>query len=162
MDVRFCANCDSTLTKYQQKFCSRECLWAGRKSGPREPWAKTRICRICSVIYSPARQAYCSDKCKREARKRKFSVRLTTNSTLASGHVRRACFRHGLLEPCCSICGLDEWMGRKGEDAPLQLDHINGVNTDNRLENLRILCANCHAQTDTFCGRNHRNSAAQQ
>ena len=36
----------------------------------------------------------------------------------------------------------------------LQLDHINGINNDNRLENLRLLCPNCHSQTKSFCGRN--------
>jgi 5-methylcytosine-specific restriction endonuclease McrA len=38
----------------------------------------------------------------------------------------------------------------------LQLDHINGIRTDNRLENLRLLCPNCHSQTETFCGKNNR------
>ncbi len=51
----------------------------------------------------------------------------------------------------CSICNLHEWL-----DAPisLQLDHINGVNTDNRIGNLRLLCPNCHSQTITFAGKN--------
>ena len=39
----------------------------------------------------------------------------------------------------------------------LQLDHINGINNDNRKENLRFLCPNCHSQTDTFAGRNLKN-----
>ncbi|SDY84000.1 hypothetical protein SAMN05421684_1833 [Asanoa ishikariensis] len=51
----------------------------------------------------------------------------------------------------CAICGITEWCGLP---APLQLDHTNGVNNDNRLKNLRLLCANCHAQTETFGGRN--------
>ncbi len=51
----------------------------------------------------------------------------------------------------CSCCGISKWM-----DGPisLEIDHINGINNDNRLENLRILCPNCHSQTDTFRGRN--------
>lgn len=48
-------------------------------------------------------------------------------------------------------CGISEWNGRQ---LNCQLDHINGNPKDHRLENLRILCPNCHAQTDTYCGKN--------
>ncbi len=54
----------------------------------------------------------------------------------------------------CSDCGQGEkWNGRT---LVMVLDHINGVNDDNRLENLRMLCPNCNSQTDTFAGRNKR------
>ena len=59
----------------------------------------------------------------------------------------------GLLEQKCSICGISEWQGKP---LVLQLDHINGDNRDNRIENLRLLCPNCHSQTDTFCGKNKK------
>ena len=57
----------------------------------------------------------------------------------------------GLLEYECSSCSINEW-----QDKPLalHLDHINGVNNDNRLENLRLLCPNCHSQTSTYAGKN--------
>jgi hypothetical protein len=51
----------------------------------------------------------------------------------------------------CSICRISSWQSKK---LALQLDHINGVNDDHRLENLRLLCPNCHSQTDTFAGKN--------
>lgn len=52
----------------------------------------------------------------------------------------------------CAICGnLGEW---NNQPLTLQLDHINGIHTDHRLENLRFLCPNCHAQTDTYSGKN--------
>jgi hypothetical protein len=53
----------------------------------------------------------------------------------------------------CECCGIIEWQGKP---TPLELDHINGINYDNRLENLRLLCPNCHAQTDTYRGRNKK------
>lgn len=55
------------------------------------------------------------------------------------------------LEYKCAICGIDEWLGKP---LSLQLDHINGINNDHRLENLRFLCPNCHSQTDTYAGKN--------
>lgn len=56
-----------------------------------------------------------------------------------------------LLENKCYNCGINSW---NGKPLTLQLDHINGDNRDNRIENLRLLCPNCHSQTETFCRKN--------
>lgn len=53
----------------------------------------------------------------------------------------------------CENCKITEWCGKP---APIQLDHVNGDSDDNRKENLRLLCPNCHAQTDTYCGKNQK------
>lgn len=58
----------------------------------------------------------------------------------------------GYLEYKCQICGnTGIWNNQK---LTLQLDHINGIKTDNRITNLRLLCPNCHSQTDTYSGKN--------
>jgi len=59
--------------------------------------------------------------------------------------------QEGIKTHQCECCGITEW---NGQPAPLELDHINGINYDNRLENLRLLCPNCHAQTETYRGKN--------
>ncbi|WP_083937631.1 HNH endonuclease [Hymenobacter aerophilus] len=48
---------------------------------------------------------------------------------------------------------LSEWVG---EPIPLELHHINGINNDHRLENLQLLCPNCHALTDNYRGKNQK------
>lgn len=53
----------------------------------------------------------------------------------------------------CSACNLSEWLGKP---IPLELHHINGKHFDHRLENLRLLCPNCHAQTDNYCRKTRR------
>ena len=57
------------------------------------------------------------------------------------------------MDYSCSLCGIDEWL-----DNPisLQLDHINGISNDHRIENLRFLCPNCHSQTETYAGKNKK------
>lgn len=67
-----------------------------------------------------------------------------TNMTKLKNRVLEA----NLLEYKCAICGITHW---NNKPLVLQLDHINGDNRDNRIENLRLLCPNCHSQTETFC-----------
>ena len=50
----------------------------------------------------------------------------------------------------CEQCGLSQW---QGHPIPLEIHHINGINTDNRIENLVLLCPNCHALTNNYRGR---------
>lgn len=62
-------------------------------------------------------------------------------------------YKAGLKEPKCEECGIFEW---NGKPISLELDHINGVRYDHRLENLKILCPNCHSQTPTFRSKNRK------
>ena len=72
------------------------------------------------------------------------------------GHLKGRLVRAGLLTMRCRECGLERWRGRP---LALELHHINGDGRDNRLENLTLLCPNCHSQTDSWGGRNRPRSS---
>jgi hypothetical protein len=70
-----------------------------------------------------------------------------------SSHLRLRLIREGYKEAICEMCRQVEWLGKP---IPLELDHLNGDKADNRLENLRLLCCNCHALTSNYRGKNIR------
>jgi len=79
---------------------------------------------------------------------------LTENSLFSTTQLKKRLLQNKILENKCSKCGIgSQWCG---ENLVLQLDHISGDSTDNRIENLRILCPNCHSQTPTYGARNSR------
>ena len=67
--------------------------------------------------------------------------------------LRRFIIKNNILPYKCEICGITTW---NGKTLSLEIDHINGINNDNRLENLRFLCPNCHSQTTTYGSRNQQ------
>lgn len=55
----------------------------------------------------------------------------------------------------CSCCGISSW---NGKELVLQIDHIDGISDNNDPKNLRLICPNCHTQTETFAARNRKNT----
>tara|TARA_B100000902_G_scaffold55542_1_gene62270 strand:- start:15986 stop:16456 length:471 start_codon:yes stop_codon:yes gene_type:complete len=73
---------------------------------------------------------------------------------ISSNALRKRLIAEGIKQHKCECCGITDW---NGKPTPIELDHIDGNRYNNTIENLRILCPNCHAQTDTYRGRNKKN-----
>jgi hypothetical protein len=85
-----------------------------------------------------------------------MSIEMLLSAPRSRSHLKKRLLRAGLLDNRCQRCGIAKW---HGNPLSLELHHVNGVGWDNRLENLALLCPNCHSQTDSWGGRNSERSS---
>ncbi len=76
---------------------------------------------------------------------------LNNEQAITSFKLRNRLFAEGFFEKKCCRCGLTEWLGNP---IPLELHHKDGNKNNNHLDNLEILCPNCHYFTDTYKTKN--------
>ena len=108
-------------------------------------------CEECGVKFKRhmKRDKFCSNGCSTNNTWKKKHLPRVLNGTAGSA----ACKTFLVMKNGnkCSRCGIEEWLGKC---ITIQMDHIDGDSDNNQLNNLRLLCPNCHSQTDTWCGRN--------
>lgn len=86
-------------------------------------------------------------------RRKKAQVFLRKGSLISSHKLRLKLLEDQAKERRCERCGKTEWLGYP---MPVELHHVKGDRFDNRLENLQLLCPNCHALTDNYSGRGQK------
>lgn len=97
-------------------------------------------------------ESYYKNEQKGYVKKAELCDILVENSKFDRGTLKRRLYESELKQRICELCGQNEnWHGKK---MSLIIDHINGINDDNRIENLQIICPNCNATLNTFAGRN--------
>ena len=151
--MKECKECGK-LTE-NKTYCSRSCNAIGNnknnnrwKNFETKKKTQKRICDNCNTEYYGQNERFCSNECR-------YSF---TEKQIIEGNGFRIAVRNYLIRKknCCFICGITDW---NEKPISLEMDHIDGNCKNNRLENVRLLCPNCHSQTDTFRVKNKGNSS---
>jgi DNA-directed RNA polymerase subunit M/transcription elongation factor TFIIS len=148
--IRSCNECGTPTTN--NKFCSRNCsaLYA-RSHKHATPRLYGGPCPNCDNTMPFKRSKFCSNKCGTQVKRNKKYILVKQNFPSNWKTIRAF-----LIETVgkCQKCGIQSWMD---DPITLECDHIDGDITNNVLSNARLLCPNCHSQTDTFRAKNMTN-----
>lgn len=121
-------------------------------NGSNVRWIKAKIKALNIDTSHFLGKGYLKGKSHSWNKKKEFEEIFVENSKFSSTkNIKKILLSKKLLEYKCYHCGITEW---NSKEISLQLEHINGVNNDNRVDNLTLLCPNCHSQTSTFAGKN--------
>lgn len=145
-------------TDFKLKFAEKEEIVEAIENSASVSEAIRYLGKVVSGVSMGLFKKYCvgydieiifKNEIKRHQNQKTISEWLVSGSTISSVKLKEKLYKEGLKERICEKCGQDEiWCGSK---MSLILDHINGINNDNRFKNLRILCPNCNATLPTHC-----------
>lgn len=127
---RFCSNSCSAKYSNPQRYVKRHCIVCGKED------------------ISKGNGKYCSRECMVVAWDKKRSEEINSGKNVSSSVMRVYLLKNF---NGCFTCGNSDWMGRP---ITLELHHVDGDSNNNSLENVQLLCPNCHSQTDTYKGKN--------
>lgn len=158
-DPKFCKNCSSIIPyqKRRNNFCGHTCAAICNNTFKRDHEEK-RCLNCLKFLTERGQSKYCSTKCMTDfwwsENKRELLETGYDNSDRCHIAKKYLIELHGGK---CQICQLSEWQNKP---MPLVLDHINGNSDDGSLINLRVICNNCDALTDTYKSKNKGNGRA--
>lgn len=143
-----CLYCGKEIkSRYIAKFCNSSC--SAKYNNPLrnlEKEDRSIECLNCGKVKYTVNRVYCSRECLRDYTKKRIKEGICKDPVTIKKYL---CEERG---ENCEECGLsNEWNGKK---LTLQMDHIDGNADNNNLENLRIVCPNCHTQTPTYGSKN--------
>ena len=156
MNPSYCKTCNSTLPYKvkNNKFCSNSCsaIYNNTNKSRISKTNKVNICQECNSTFEfnhRSSNKFCSIECSKLNIKRKFKERfdlglLKERSTIKKYIIKRDSYK-------CSECDISEW---NNKPICLELDHIDGNPDNNMPENFRLLCPNCHSQTESYGAKN--------
>ena len=162
LSPKLCKECSSPIEydKKRNDFCSKTCSAKFNNRGVCRHGTPSRRCISCGkqILSEDIKKKKCLDCDRPEKIKRKleeFGINLLLNPI---SKVNTKLLRDYLIYTRghkCEHCLNTQW---NGKPIPFDVHHIDGDYLNNNLNNLKILCKNCHAQTDTYGGKNKGNA----
>lgn len=155
-----CIICDKTLNSNQQKYCSESC----KNVAQNDKHDNVIICYECGKTFKTynKERKFCSTHCASEYRKKQLLNKWLRNELTVqptSGlceSIRKYLFEKHEFK--CDKCGFEGYNRITGNTI-LQIHHLDGNSNNNSIENLQVLCPNCHAMTENYMGLNRGKSA---
>jgi len=168
---RFCKQCGKEIDNKARVFCSRSCSAKFNNNTEKkikstqkiEVIDKVRVvkevvdlgnCVHCSNKLTARNTVFCSTACASDHRLAHSIQNWLSSGKVHNGNQAIRSYLKLLVGDSCSVCGILE---HNGKPITFEVDHISGDSTDDRYENVCLICPNCHSQTDTYKGRNRGN-----
>lgn len=155
--IKHCLNCDKEIPN-SKKFCSQSCSTTyNNKLRIKKP-SRLRYqitCINCGKNGKSVGRVFCSKNCYRENNKNKLINKIESGDTTLyfTAYKKYLIYKYGNK---CMDCGWSKVNTTTGK-VPIELEHIDGDSTNNKLENLKLLCPNCHSLTPTYKALNKGN-----
>lgn len=146
-----CENCGDPIVGSGKRYCSRSCAITVNNAGVRRHGSEP-VKSKCICGEEVTRNTFCSHKCRARAMRLSVFEQIENGTYATKGG--QSGLRHYLEEKrgkICAECGLSEWQGCP---IPLDVDHIDGNPENHKLDNIQLLCKNCHALTPTYGAKN--------
>lgn len=162
---KICPACNKALPyeKRLNTFCNHSCAASYNNLGIRRHGKEKSTCPVCGNPVKRSLSTFCSKTCWADYCYISYITRWLNGEESGTGKGKRGKFdprvKRWLFETNDGKCEKCSWgeVNPHSETIPLEVDHIDGNRTNNRPENLRLLCPNCHSLTPTHCGLNVKN-----
>lgn len=156
----YCLQCGKEITgrdRFQKKFCNSSC--SAKYNNSKRPHKNIKYCLTCNSKIDNGRKkaTYCNNKCQKEYEYAEY-IKQWKEGLVSEKIGNRLSFhiRKYMLEKnnySCEECGCN-WVNPKSNKTILEVHHIDGNAFNNKEENLKVLCPNCHAMTENYKNNN--------
>jgi hypothetical protein len=149
---KLCKHCQSLIPypkRHTNNFCNQSC--SASYTNTRRRLKPIRNCFCCNKeLVGRSSMKYCSNKCQKQYEREQLRNDWYNNGNSPGWTAIKSILFEDRGNNC-EVCGIREW---NHKPLSLEIDHIDGNHSNNDPDNLRIICPNCHSQTDTYKAKN--------